>query len=541
MKTITYWFEKFKHLSLHSRISSSVASYVLGREKIEKFWFKKDYLPFTPKKYRKKLTYNEALKFVHYLAYQIPRKYFKYSTVNRKEFTEFATTLFKELPLGDEIIDYIAVVAFTLTLARYFNTDLLVKSRLNELSEILPEDVNENILRSKDYKIFVAVKILHSNRITRKQFEFVEKTILPPQKSERQKILSKIVSYLFKDPKFAKYFSVVGDFNEWDTFLESLKKSYEIYLQYPEITLLPSKDTIKNEEELLNFVSTFLHQIFSKIKKIYNCLNPKIIDFIAKAFIEEYPLIGIKGEDVKLILLDSLPQLKRKVDAMLNEIKLKNEAKLREIEKALNSKSKLPNYHPLDFETVVRQALREFVKISAPIPVEMIPSEELEVKVNYAIDSFLETLDPSKLSIEIKPFNTYCPICKTFVEGSEYLYNRAFPNDYYAYWIANLVKHYRHEHIRYYDLSWKYWWYGEKNPEYANRTHEEFKIIVNNRAKRQLIRAILKDENLPQQCKENLIKAVLKLQHNDEKTIKTVELGLEKLKNRPKRGKCSKR
>lgn len=134
--------------------------------------------------------------------------------------------------------------------------------------------------------------------------------------------------------------------------------------------------------------------------------------------------------------------------------------------------------------------------------------------------------------VQSKSFNTYCPRCKRIVEGSKYLYNEAFPNDYYAYWIANLVKHHRHEHIRYYDLSWKYWRYAEKNPEYQRMTHEEYRILVNNRAKRQMIRAILKDDTIPKEVKVKLIEAVLRLKHNDEKTVELVEWALAKLKKR---------
>jgi len=145
-----------------------------------------------------------------------------------------------------------------------------------------------------------------------------------------------------------------------------------------------------------------------------------------------------------------------------------------------------------------------------------------------------EVVTPKDLVLEMgvrfdKSFDTYCPICKVFVEGSEYLHEEAFPDDYFAYWIANLVKHYRHEHVRYYDLSWRYWSYGDKNPEYKKLGHDGFKILVNNRAKRQLIRAILKDENLSGYGKQKLIQAVLKLQYNDGKTVELVNRTLQKL------------
>jgi len=133
------------------------------------------------------------------------------------------------------------------------------------------------------------------------------------------------------------------------------------------------------------------------------------------------------------------------------------------------------------------------------------------------------------LEVDPKPFDTYCPICKNFVEGSDYLYNVAFPDDYYAYWVANLVKHYRHEHISYYNRTMRSWSYAERNPEYMKLGYEEYKKLVNNRAKRQIIRAILKDKNLTSECKKKLIKAILKLKYNDAKTIELVNKMLGEL------------
>lgn len=126
---------------------------------------------------------------------------------------------------------------------------------------------------------------------------------------------------------------------------------------------------------------------------------------------------------------------------------------------------------------------------------------------------------------------TYCPLCKDFVDGSVYLLTEAFPDDYYAYWIANLVKHYRHEHIRYYDLTLSNPRYARKNMEWRRlgESYEEFKKIVNNRAKRQIMRGVYRDENLTRDAKVRLIRAVFKLQHNDEKTEDLAKRLLRKL------------
>jgi len=133
------------------------------------------------------------------------------------------------------------------------------------------------------------------------------------------------------------------------------------------------------------------------------------------------------------------------------------------------------------------------------------------------------------VSPELFRFNVeklYCPICQSFdANGSDYLL-RIF-DETHTYWIACLVTHYRHFHIRYYDRSWRYPWYREKNKEYTS--HEEFKKKVNNRAKRQLIRAIMKDKNLTASGKAVLVESFKKLMYNDEKTEELITKSLEKL------------
>ncbi|WP_456469974.1 hypothetical protein [Caminibacter sp.] len=122
----------------------------------------------------------------------------------------------------------------------------------------------------------------------------------------------------------------------------------------------------------------------------------------------------------------------------------------------------------------------------------------------------------------------YCPVCGDFNLSiySDYLYN-AFRDNYFAYVAAVLVTHYRHEHINYYDRSWKYPKYREKNKEY--KSYEEFKVMVNNRAKRQILRKIKKDVNMKKDFKVLLVKAFKKLQFNDEKTNELIEKILKEL------------
>lgn len=49
-------------------------------------------------------------------------------------------------------------------------------------------------------------------------------------------------------------------------------------------------------------------------------------------------------------------------------------------------------------------------------------------------------------------------------------------------------------------------------------SHDEYRILVNNRAKRQLIRGIIKNNVFDLETKKNLIEAFKKLQFNDDKT-----------------------
>ncbi len=114
--------------------------------------------------------------------------------------------------------------------------------------------------------------------------------------------------------------------------------------------------------------------------------------------------------------------------------------------------------------------------------------------------------------------NFICPICKKVVEPSDYLHG-IFSDDEYAEYAANLITHYRHEHINYYDKAWKFPEYAEKIPEYTN--HDQFKDTVNNRAKRVLIRAI--EKNFKKEDALPLIRGFLKLKNNDEKTLELIK------------------
>ena len=89
--------------------------------------------------------------------------------------------------------------------------------------------------------------------------------------------------------------------------------------------------------------------------------------------------------------------------------------------------------------------------------------------------------------------NKICPICARKVEQSDYL-NQIFKDEPEVNYLAHMVTHYRHNHIK----SWNQCW-SRNGTRYRRNwfgDYEEEKIKVNERAKRQILRkglAILKD------------------------------------------------
>lgn len=82
----------------------------------------------------------------------------------------------------------------------------------------------------------------------------------------------------------------------------------------------------------------------------------------------------------------------------------------------------------------------------------------------------------------------WCPGCKKAVSHNGYL-RVLFRDDRPAMHAAMLVTHYRHEHVASHDRAWSNRRYAKAIPGYD---YDIYKMNVNNRAKRQLIRAIQK-------------------------------------------------
>lgn len=85
-------------------------------------------------------------------------------------------------------------------------------------------------------------------------------------------------------------------------------------------------------------------------------------------------------------------------------------------------------------------------------------------------------------------YTFYCPIDGKWWDGSEYLLT-VF-KDARKLWLANMVTHYRHEHINWWNNRWcsggmmNRWYYRQC----VNSDYDTEKIKVNNQAKRQIIR-----------------------------------------------------
>jgi hypothetical protein len=105
-----------------------------------------------------------------------------------------------------------------------------------------------------------------------------------------------------------------------------------------------------------------------------------------------------------------------------------------------------------------------------------------------------------------KDYKFFCPICAEWINGSDYL--AGLFEDKETVWLANLITHYRHSHIKYWDNSQKY-------IHSHGIDYDEEKQKVNERIKRNIIR------KCSQFLKENSVKIkhFKNLKGTEEKTI----------------------
>jgi hypothetical protein len=108
----------------------------------------------------------------------------------------------------------------------------------------------------------------------------------------------------------------------------------------------------------------------------------------------------------------------------------------------------------------------------------------------------------------------YCPVCKSDIRFHSYYLSSIFGEHTHTYKVACLVTHYRHYHVSYYN----------KGVSYVSKYHDYsiFKRKVNNRAKRQLIRAIQRDSKYSKDEVVSFVTAILDLESNDNKTIEMI-------------------
>lgn len=100
--------------------------------------------------------------------------------------------------------------------------------------------------------------------------------------------------------------------------------------------------------------------------------------------------------------------------------------------------------------------------------------------------SYPEVQRASTMAPVIPIFSKYleemiCPICKSHIKQSEYLAGEIF--DKKVLYLANMVTHYRHNHVKW-DKSWRYM----QNKNGHSWDYEKAKQDINERAKRQIIR-----------------------------------------------------
>ena len=102
-----------------------------------------------------------------------------------------------------------------------------------------------------------------------------------------------------------------------------------------------------------------------------------------------------------------------------------------------------------------------------------------------------------------------CPVCDVPIKRSDHLKD-VFRDDPVTLEAANLVTHYRHAHLKQYDYAWR----NRKDAKtgYAKMEHEDLRMEINNRAKKELAEALVASG------RQKVARGLLKLQDNDEET-----------------------
>lgn len=143
-----------------------------------------------------------------------------------------------------------------------------------------------------------------------------------------------------------------------------------------------------------------------------------------------------------------------------------------------------------------------------------------KMKENYHDNSNYEEFWECHCTVEEVKLvqNFFCPICVDFNKASEYL--NSVITDKKTLWLANMITHYRHHHISWWDKK-----YG-RNSVYKVQygDYETEKLKVNNSTKRQILRKCLLFLNNHGFCRENF----LTVKDNDQATIDLIKKLLTK-------------
>lgn len=136
-----------------------------------------------------------------------------------------------------------------------------------------------------------------------------------------------------------------------------------------------------------------------------------------------------------------------------------------------------------------------------------------------------ECSNSTSFSCDVETFEEdviYCPICSEYFKASFYLSNVI--KDEHVLWLANMVTHYRHYHIKYWNRMWSKHGVQYRNGWFNDFKYDEVKIRVNEQAKRQILR----------KCKQIMIdngftvEHINQLEHTDDKTIELYSKHLNK-------------
>ena len=139
-------------------------------------------------------------------------------------------------------------------------------------------------------------------------------------------------------------------------------------------------------------------------------------------------------------------------------------------------------------------------------------SRRNRISINECYDCHaFNTLIEKRIEKEQEYIEQFCPICENFFHTSNFLNTNIKAE--HVLWLANMVMHYRHNHITSWNKEWSRHGYNTKH--FNEDVYSTEKAKVNERAKRQILR----------KCTDYMqkngftVEHVKQLQNTDDKTI----------------------